>query len=67
MAGFLKHYGSWHQELNSRDLLRYVCVAVIGILGIAGLFQSLTGRVATNHQTQSNGYGTGVYSNQSSK
>lgn len=68
MASLLqKHYGLWHHDFSSRDLLRYVCIAVVALLGIAGLLQSISGSANTNVQTKQNSYGNGVYTNQIKK
>jgi hypothetical protein len=56
-----KYYGSWHHELSAKDLVRYLSIAVIAVLGIAGLLQNIAGSSTIETAPTPSSYGSGVY------
>lgn len=64
MITFNKSHGLLLQGISRKELLRYVAIAIIGLLGVAGLLQSLNGAAvstATPKDSQNAGYSSSVY------
>ena len=56
-----KHYGSWRHELKPKDLIKYTAIAIIALLGIAGLLQSIAGISQPHQRATTSKYGSSVY------
>lgn len=56
-----KHYGSFRHELTIKDLMRYAAIAVVALLGIAGLLQSIAGSANSSISNETSSYADSVY------
>jgi len=56
-----KYSGVLRHELTLKDLMRYICIAVIGLLGIAGILQGIAGSSSVNLEQQEFNSSTSVY------
>jgi hypothetical protein len=63
MIGLHKFHTSLPQNIGSREILRYIAIALLGLIGIAALLQSIAGNPGTSgRQTVPNsGYSSGAY------
>ena len=53
MVGFTKTQNKFHHEVTLKELLRYAAIAVLGLLGVAGMLQSLNGALGSSTTSQS--------------
>ncbi len=56
-----KNYGLLRQEFNFKDILRYISIALVALLGIAGILQSISGATPAQYEHRQNNYSSGVY------
>lgn len=56
-----KHFGSFRHELTFKDFMRYSAIAIVALLGVAGLLQSIAGSATSTVTTESNSYADSVY------
>jgi hypothetical protein len=63
VATLIKHLGLSHHDFKPKDLLRYLAIAIVCLLGIAGILQNLTSSPtkSSSQNQQPSGYGTSVY------
>lgn len=63
MIGLSKYSGQLHQDISRKELLRYTAIALVSLIGIAGMLQSLSGGTNNSSSGQSNnsGYSSSPY------
>lgn len=62
MIGISKSRHGIGHEIGHKDMLRYIAIAVIGLIGISAILQSTYGSASVGIQDeQRSGYGVSVY------
>lgn len=63
MVGLSKFNSQLHQDISRKELLRYTAIALISLIGIAGMLQSLSGgaSILSSGQNQNSGYSSSPY------
>ena len=62
MVGFDKLHELLQQEVSRKEFLRYLGIALLGLIGVAGVLQNLTGSLEKpNKQAPKGGYGASAY------
>ena len=63
MVGFDKFNDLLQQDVSRKEFLRYICIALLSLIGVASMLQNLQGAVHTSlpNEKQGSGYGTSAY------
>ncbi len=63
MIGLNKFHTSLPENIGSREVLRYISIALLGLIGVAALLQSIavTPGTASRQATPNSSYSSGAY------
>lgn len=63
MVGLDKFNDLLQQDVSRKEFLRYIGIALLSLIGVASMLQSLSGaaNTATQKQTKNSGYGASAY------